>query len=160
MKILLAIDGSPCSDAAINAVASRPWPTGSEVRIVSAFEVPLSPTPEAWAISSQYFDEMERAAREQAQDVVKAAAEKIETQAGPSLSVTTEVLIGSPRSAILDESEDWKADLIVLGSHGYGALQRFLLGSVSQAVVSHAKCSVEVVRCAQTNESTNTVRAA
>jgi hypothetical protein len=41
------------------------------------------------------------------------------------------------------------ADLIVVGSHGYRALERFLLGSVSQSVVSHAACSVEVVRCPQ-----------
>jgi nucleotide-binding universal stress UspA family protein len=47
---------------------------------------------------------------------------------------------------ILEEAERWDADLIVLGSHGYGLWQRFLLGSVSQAVVSHARCSVEVVR--------------
>ena len=40
----------------------------------------------------------------------------------------------------------WKADLIVVGSHGYPTWERLLLGSVSQAVVSHAKCSVEVVR--------------
>jgi nucleotide-binding universal stress UspA family protein len=48
---------------------------------------------------------------------------------------------------ILDEAESWGADLIVVGSHGYRAWERFLLGSVSQSVVSHAKCSVEVVRC-------------
>ena len=48
---------------------------------------------------------------------------------------------------ILDVAEEWGADLIVVGSHGYRALKRFLLGSVSHSVVSHAKCSVEVVRC-------------
>jgi nucleotide-binding universal stress UspA family protein len=53
---------------------------------------------------------------------------------------------------ILDEAERWGADLIVVGSHGYRAWERFLLGSVSQAVVSHAKCSVEVVRCRPGNE--------
>ena len=54
---------------------------------------------------------------------------------------------------ILDEAESWGADLIVLVSHGYGPLKRFLLGSVSQAVVSHAKCSVEVVRCVSVDET-------
>jgi nucleotide-binding universal stress UspA family protein len=44
------------------------------------------------------------------------------------------------------------ADLIVVGSHGYRGFKRFLLGSVSQAVASHAKCSVEIVRCRQVNE--------
>jgi nucleotide-binding universal stress UspA family protein len=56
------------------------------------------------------------------------------------------VIPGSPRAVILDEAKCWDADLILVGSHGYRAWERFLMGSVSQAVVSHAKCSVEVVR--------------
>src|SRR6266542_527979 len=64
----------------------------------------------------------------------------------PSIKITGNILLGSPRSVILEEADRWNADLIVIGSHGYGAWQRFLLGSVSQSVVSHAKCSVEVVR--------------
>jgi len=160
MKILLAIDGSPCSKAAVNELATRPWPANSEIRIVSAFEVPLSPTPEAWAISAEYFEQMERVAREQAQAVVDAAATKVSAGVNQAINVTTGILMGSPRSAILEESENWKADLIVVGSHGYGSWQRFLLGSVSQAVVSHARCSVEVVRCSEASDSRKAARAA
>lgn len=160
MRILLAIDGSPCSEAAVNEVATRPWPANSQIRIISAFEVPLSPTPEAWAISSEYFDQMERVARQQAQAVVDEGAATIEAARDQTVTVTTGALMGSPRSAILEESENWKADLIVVGSHGYGPWQRFLLGSVSQAVVSHAKCSVEVVRCNEASGSGEAVRAA
>jgi len=47
---------------------------------------------------------------------------------------------------IIEEAESFGADIIVLGSHGYGALESFLLGSVAQSVVLHAKCSVEIVR--------------
>jgi len=54
--------------------------------------------------------------------------------------------MGSPTSVILDVAEAWKPDLIVVGSHGYPTWERLLLGSVSQAVVNHATCSVEVVR--------------
>ena len=61
--------------------------------------------------------------------------------------MTTEVLTGSPKRVIVEETEKWGADLIVLGSHGYRSWERLLLGSVSQAVVAHAECSVEVVRC-------------
>ena len=49
-------------------------------------------------------------------------------------------------SVIVDEAENWKADLIVVGSHGYTGIKKWLLGSVAQSVVSHAPCSVEVVR--------------
>jgi nucleotide-binding universal stress UspA family protein len=53
---------------------------------------------------------------------------------------------GDPRSVIVDEAQAWQADLIVLGSHGYTGIKKWLLGSVAQSVVSHAPCSVEVVR--------------
>lgn len=159
MRILLAIDGSTCSDAAVTEVASRPWPEGSEIKIVSAFQVPVSPTPEVWALSSEHFEQMERIVRKQAEAVVNAAAGVVAGRVDKAVRVTTAVLCGSPRAAILEESENWKADLIVLGSHGYGTLQRFLLGSVSQSVVSHAKCSVEVVRCGEATNA-STVRAA
>ena len=65
-----------------------------------------------------------------------------------AVSLDGALLPGPARTVILDEAESWRADLIVVGSHGYRAWERFLLGSVSQAVVSHAKCSVEVVRVA------------
>ena len=63
-----------------------------------------------------------------------------------TLKAAGEVVIGTAKGVILDEAEKWGADLIVLGSRGLGALDRFLLGSVSHAVTQHAKCSVEVVR--------------
>jgi nucleotide-binding universal stress UspA family protein len=47
----------------------------------------------------------------------------------------------------VDEAEEWDADLIVVGSHGYQSWERMLLGSVSQSVAAHAECSVEIVRC-------------
>jgi hypothetical protein len=50
MKILLAIDGSPCSDAAVEEVARRPWPEGSLVKVLTALETPMPPTPEGWAV--------------------------------------------------------------------------------------------------------------
>jgi nucleotide-binding universal stress UspA family protein len=145
MRILLPLDGSSFSDAAVNEVASRPWPPSSEVKIVTAFQVPVTPTPEVWAIPPEYFETIERTARESAQAIVDVAVEKLRRALDESVSVTGEVLAGPPREAILDEADRWKADLIVVGSHGYGAWQRFLLGSVSQAVVAHAQCSVEVV---------------
>lgn len=60
--------------------------------------------------------------------------------------LTTMVIQGSPKQAIVEEAETWGADLIIMGSHGYGFWQRALLGSVSSSVVHHAPCSVLVVR--------------
>ncbi len=150
MKILLAVDGSPCSGAAIEEIVRRPWPEGSEIKVMSAFELPLPPTPEAWAIPPDYFEELDRAAQANARSIVESAVRRLKSACGSSLIINGTIAPGTPRIVILDEAEEWGADLIVVGSHGYGAWERFLLGSVSQALVSHAKCSVEVVRCRPT----------
>jgi nucleotide-binding universal stress UspA family protein len=150
MKILLAIDGSLCSDAAVEEVARRPWPEGSSVKVLTALDLPLPPTPEAWALPVNYFQEMDLALRRQGENIVDHALEKLKSN--KTFLADAAIVPGPPRTVILDEAESWGADLIVLGSHGYSGWQRFLLGSVSQGVVSHAKCSVEVVRCSPAEE--------
>src|SRR5215475_8071886 len=146
MKILLATDGSDCSKAAVNSVAERPWPRGSEVKIVSAMEIPYAPTTETWVLPDSYYRELEKVAKEQAEAAVKYAAEQFGSGKTAGLEITTKIISGSARDVILDEAERWDADLIVLGSHGYRGWQRFLLGSVSHAVATHAHCSVEIAR--------------
>jgi nucleotide-binding universal stress UspA family protein len=151
MKILLAIDGSSCSDAAVREVARRPWPPGSVVKVLTVLEVPVAPTAEAWALPLTYAEEMEAALRKQGENIVNRALQQLKSNT--ALSADAVLAPGSPRPVILDEAESWGADLIVVGSHGYGLWKRFLLGSVSQAVVSHAKCSVQVVRCPPSEEA-------
>lgn len=151
MRILLAIDGSPCSDVAVQEVARRPWPEGSTVKVLTTFEMPVPPTPEGWAIPANFYDEMDVALRKQARNIVDRAVQTLKSN--KTFVADASLLPGPPSTVILEEAEAWRADLIVLGSHGYSAWKRFLLGSVSQAVVSHAKCSVEVVRCPVADES-------
>lgn len=149
MRILIGIDGSEYCDAVLEEVSRRSWPKGSEILIVNAFELPLAATPEVWAIPPDYYERLDRICREQADAIVKAAVEKLSGCLGDSVTVTSKTVLGAPKGVILDEAESWKPDLIVVGSHGYPTWERLLLGSVSQAVVSHAKCSVEVVRMKQ-----------
>jgi nucleotide-binding universal stress UspA family protein len=153
MKVLLAVDGSPCSDAAIEEVCRRPWPADSFVKVINVFELPLPPTPEAWAIPPGYFEEMDQAIRKHSQTIVAHAIEKLTAKLNKAVRIDGGCFPGSPRAVILEEAERLGADLIVVGSHGYRAWERFLLGSVSQAVVLHAKCSVEVVRCQLDDEA-------
>jgi nucleotide-binding universal stress UspA family protein len=143
MKILLATDGSDYSKAAVNSVAERTWPEGSVLKIVSVMEIPYAPTTEAWVLPDSYYNELERVAKEQAESAIKDAVGRFRSA---GLEIITKIISGSPREVILDEAESWDADLIVLGSHGYTGWQRFLLGSVSHAVATHAHCSVEIVR--------------
>jgi len=150
MKVLIAVDGSPYSDAALDEVAQRPWPKPSEILIVNAYEFLVAATPEVWALPPDYYEQLERAVRDHADSIINTAVARLK-KALPDVTVKGKAIAGSPKRVIADEASEWKADLIVVGSHGYPAWERLLLGSVSQAVVSHAKCSVEVVRSPNPN---------
>lgn len=146
MKILLAVDGSAYSDAAIEEVLRRPWPSRSEVKVITAFETPIMVGVEPWAATPSYFDELDKAVREHARAVTDRALEKLKAIEDTTLKISSGALNGPPRQVIVEEAERWGADLIIMGSRGLGAWNRLLLGSVSSAVVHHAKCSVEIVR--------------
>jgi nucleotide-binding universal stress UspA family protein len=146
MKILLAIDGSSCSDAAIRDVANKPWPAGSEVKIVSVVEPALLPAVETWVPPKNYIEALEKAGDDQARTIVNNAAAQVREEQGSKLRVSTEIVRGNPKHAIIDEADACESDLIVVGSHGYRGLTKLWLGSVSQAVALRAKCSVEIVR--------------
>jgi nucleotide-binding universal stress UspA family protein len=147
MKILLATDGSPCSDAAVKEVARRPWPADTQVRIVSVAEQPAPLVAEPYMVPGSYFEETAQVIRAQAEQAVERAAATLRDARNGGLQVSAEVLTGSPKRTIVEEAEAWGADLIVVGSHGYKSWERMLLGSVSQTVAAHAECSVEIVRC-------------
>jgi nucleotide-binding universal stress UspA family protein len=145
MRVLLAVDGSPHSHIAVEEVAERLWPEGTSVEVLTVIHAPaplaIDPAFVLAAAHVQQTDEQ----RHLASTVVEPAAEKIRTKA-PHLLVTTKVVEGNPKDAIVEEAREWAADLIVVGSHGYGRLKRMVLGSVAGAVVASAPCSVHVAR--------------
>jgi nucleotide-binding universal stress UspA family protein len=143
MKILIAVDGSESSDVAVEEVSKRPWPTDSAVRIISVAET-LSL--EALSLPPRYREEIERAARHRAETIVERAIARLRDSDARIFPISSTVVIDSPKDAIVEEAERWDADLIVVGSHGYRGTERALLGSVSQAVATLAKCSVEIAR--------------
>ena len=145
MRVLLAVDGSTFSDEAVREVARRPWPTGTEVKVISVVE-PVYVTPEPWVGMEEYYREVDEAAKKAAGQATEGAALMLRTGEDKSLRVTTETLVGSPKKEILEEAERWGADLIVVGSHGYGIWSSLLLGSVSHTIAMHARCSVEIVK--------------
>ncbi|MDE3188787.1 MAG: universal stress protein [Acidobacteriota bacterium] len=144
MKILLPVDGSEYSKAAVHELLSRPWPADTQVEVLSV----AHPTPEyldpRMVASAIHVESLEREMKRARQNVDEAAGAI--RQGAALLDVSTKILEGSPKEAILREAAAWGADLIMLGSHGYGFAMRFLLGSVSHAVALHAPCSVEIVR--------------
>ena len=146
-KILLATDGSECSEAAARSIAARPWPAGSEVRIVSVVELSAAwfRTPYPAYFDPKAMEALRGDAMKRAQEAVM-AAELIVTGAGLPVSGTVDVPSASVKELILNEAVEWGADLVVVGSHGRRGASRFLLGSVSEPVAFHANSSVEIIR--------------
>jgi nucleotide-binding universal stress UspA family protein len=145
MKILLAIDGSPHSNAAVEEVARRPWPERSQIKILAVIHAAVPEMPDPFFFMYAAHEEQLEEARRLAPEIVANASRRIRKNSCFA-EVETEVLEGSPKKAIIEAAGQWEADLIIVGSHGYGPAGRFLLGSVSHAVALHSPCSVEIVR--------------
>ncbi len=144
MKILLPIDGSAHSGKVIQEVMHRPWPPDTEVRILSVAHA-FPPVPDPLLVGrALHLDSLNEERRRALRDVDEAG--RTLAQGAPVLNVSTQVREGSPTAEILQDAAEWGADLIMLGSHGYGASVEFLLGSVAHEVALHAPCSVEIVR--------------
>lgn len=141
MKVLLAIDGSRYSADTAEAIDSRPWPAGTTIRVLSAVEVDH-------VVSGNV--EEEHTLESERQKSLK-SAEELATWVASSLrarglAVDLTVLLGDAREVIVNEAKNWAADLIVIGAYGHSGVKKWSLGSVAESVVSHAPCSVEVVR--------------
>jgi nucleotide-binding universal stress UspA family protein len=147
MKILLAIDDSECSRAAVNTVIKEFRPAAAEVHVLHVVEPlrlapPLVGAGVGPSVPGDFIGIVEDWL-DKAESLVLQTAGCLESA---GFHVTTSVSEGDARTKILDFAERWKPDLIVVGSHGRKGLDRFLLGSVSEAVARHAHCSVQIVR--------------
>lgn len=153
MKLLIAYDGSPHSDAAIDDLAKAGLPQEGEAMIVTVAEVWLPPS---GGIDSSIADDRVEILlahhRSKGEAVIAAAKENAERAEGrvkallSRWSVSSSATYGSPAWEVISSAEALAADLIVVGSHGQSAISRFFLGSISQKIVSEAKCSVRVAR--------------
>ncbi len=154
VRVLLAVDGSEASQAAIDVLKGMSWTPDSRARVISVAERVCPPPPPAAGLvlgnvyadaASTSITEVQKSQQRRAADTAEAAASEIR-RATPDLPVEAIGLSGDPRNVIIDQASDWNADLIVLGSHGRAGLRRWLLGSVAEYVVRHAPCSVQVAR--------------
>jgi len=143
MKVLLAIDDSKFSQTAIGTLIAQANPRETEVRVLHVLEPnPRYPRGQTWGYvpeASQVLEEQ----RQEAEGLVARASQRLRDT---GFTVTTAIKEGNPKEVIIDCAAEWHADLIMVGSHGRKGLDRFLLGSVSEAVARHASCSVQIVR--------------
>jgi nucleotide-binding universal stress UspA family protein len=157
MKILIGYDGSDCADAALDDLTQAGLPPNGEIHILSVAEVWLPPPPpssyevveEARHTTSPA--ELQRnfsrqcAAAKQALSLAEIARDRAQARF-PNWTVSADSSCGSPAWELIAKADDWKPDLVVVGSHGRTALGRFVLGSVSQRVLAEARCSVRIAR--------------
>jgi nucleotide-binding universal stress UspA family protein/RimJ/RimL family protein N-acetyltransferase len=141
MRVLLAIDGSPSSDAARDLLTSLAWPEGTAVRVVGVVDVT---SPALIGYSPYVVPYIDTGALERS--LRATVAEMVDSLHVAGLAADKVVLRGRPGSRIVEQAAEFGADLIVLGSRGMGRIQSMLLGSVSAEVVDHAPCPVLVAR--------------
>jgi nucleotide-binding universal stress UspA family protein len=141
LKVLLAIDNSKFSEAATQTLIAQVRPNQTEVRVLHVIEVyPL------YSASQRLGPDLAVASEEHRHEAEALVVRTARALRDAGFRVTTAVEQGDPRVVVIDTAAEWKADLIMLGSHGGKDWTRFLMGSVSEAVVHHAPCSVQVVR--------------
>lgn len=137
MKILLAIDSSPCSEAAVTEVMIRPWPADSKFCVLHVLDLFMLMQGVTTASS------LAEAELQASERLVKSVADKLSSC---GFDVVTDVTTGNPGMGIVEYASKWAADFVIVGSHGLSRMERFFLGSTAQTVVRHAPCSVEIVR--------------
>lgn len=157
MKILIGYDSSECADAALDDLTHAGLPTEAEAHILSVAEVWLPPPPpSSYEIIEQAREatspaELQRGyakgcrAANDALALAERARDRVQTLF-PNWKVTSDSSCGSAAWELVAKADQWKPDLIVVGSHGRTALGRFVLGSVSQRVLTEALCSVRISR--------------
>lgn len=143
MKILIAFDGSRCAEAALQDLRRAGLPHSAEVLVMSVEEFePLLPLPGVLAVAPTSIAEVIATER---LTQAEAAARRLK-QDFPTWQVSAVAELGVPAVTLINKAKLWQADLIIVGSHGRSALGRFVLGSVSQKLVTEALCAVRVAR--------------
>jgi nucleotide-binding universal stress UspA family protein len=152
-KLILAVDGSPHSNAAIDLLAGVDWPAGTAVHV-------LAVTPELWSPHDLDGDEA-RVVRETVARIRKrnrAAAQQLAARAADQLrraradnrpadlAIATEIREGHAAEAILERAAALPADLIAIGARGLSAPSAFRLGATAHKIAAHAGCAVLVAK--------------
>jgi nucleotide-binding universal stress UspA family protein len=143
LRLLIGMDGSPEADAALAEVCRRQWPKGTQARVVAVHEVFSAVSEERIAIGEQLYNQINEDEHLRLRHSAATAAERL-SEAGLAAAFVIEE--GDPKDVLLRQAREWPADGVFVGARGLGRLESLLLGSVSSTTVSHAPCTVEVVR--------------
>jgi nucleotide-binding universal stress UspA family protein len=144
MKILIAYDGSECAESAIDDLRRAGLPPHAEAIVLTIVEE-LIPAPRSIGGIDTTFAKSLLEEEKDSLALARRARSRIQ-MLFPNWEILAEAGLGSPGSEIIARADEWRPDLIVVGSHGRTALGQMFFGSVSQKVVNEARCSVRVAR--------------
>jgi nucleotide-binding universal stress UspA family protein len=144
LRLLIGVDSSPYSTAAVEAVCRREWPKETEVRLLAVVDTVMAIAPDPAQPEVQKWIEV--GDEEDWDKISRLFAPQADKLRNAGLNATVVIRRGNPTEEILEEAESWGADSIFLGAKGARGIERLLLGSVSSAVAARASSSVEVVR--------------
>ncbi len=137
-RILVSVDGSPIAAHAADVGIDLARSLGGEVALIHVVDPSENTIPEGGVAASDLVE------------LAKQGGKRLLAEFSPRVALQTPPLeflqIGKPATEIVKAAKDWPADIIVLGSHGRGGVDRLLLGSVAEGVMRHAPCPVLVVR--------------
>ena len=145
MKVLLPVDGSSHSDAAVESVVNSPWPEDTTFCVITVAEPLHVLVDQCFGGLGQMALKAQEALDDDIHKVLAEAADKLRAKFGAD-KVTDEYKEGVASDQILVKAESWKADLIVMGSHGTGGYNDAGRGSVCMSVIAYAPCSVRIVQ--------------
>ncbi|MCC7529368.1 MAG: universal stress protein [Candidatus Melainabacteria bacterium] len=146
MKVLIAVDDSPYSEAVVDSAVKRNWPKQTQFLILTVLEpIPLDTTnqKEMQALIEEGTETRRKTARALVETVSAKLKKQLSTSAG---KVEFRVKEGSPQKEIVESAIDFGADRILIGAQGHGTCAHNLLGEVSRVVAATAHCSVEIIR--------------
>lgn len=151
MKVLIPVDDKQYAKAISEFVINHTWPENVEFKLLFVYESMLLQE----VVTPQAFQQLEEAS-EYRQSFGRSLIMDIGTQLRlkyPNAKIEEKLQEGEPKLVILDIIKEWKPDLVVMGSHKKGVVERFLLGSVSLAVLTHAPCSVMTIKIPKGTET-------
>ncbi|MCA9803052.1 MAG: universal stress protein [Cyanobacteria bacterium HKST-UBA02] len=146
MKVLIALDGSPCSKKAVEFAADRAWHADDSFLVLSVLE----PMPHELGYGDADLEAealAERAAHREADcETLVDEAREILAAKHPELKIDKKVVRGLAVDTIISMAEQLGIGLIIVGSHGRKGLEKFLVGSVAERILHQAPCAVEIVK--------------
>lgn len=141
MKVLIAVDDAIFAEEIAEFVINQGWPGKTEFRVLHVIDWPLESEIHSSPVMEDCLEKRYQAGKQLCEKLTSAISRSVK-----DAQVEQVILNGHAAEQIVSMSHGWPADQVIVGSHGKSGLSLFLLGSVSSAVITHAGCTVTVVR--------------